>query len=263
MNMNNMYQQDQDNRKPLEKYGFDLVERAREQKLDPVIGRDEEIRNVIRILSRKTKTNPVLIGEPGVGKSAVVEGFAMAIVEGRVPDSLLGKTIFSLNLSGMLAGTRYRGDFEERLKNAIDFVVSDGSIILFIDEIHNLIGVGASGEGKFDAADILKPMLARGELTVIGATTYSEYRKYIEKDSAFERRFSQVYVDPPTVEDAVKGADFVMETIVEKKEAKEELYAQLAQILPKDVIVASNTSALNIFEIVPEALLPQQIICHW
>ncbi|MBO7377356.1 MAG: ATP-dependent Clp protease ATP-binding subunit [Clostridia bacterium] len=190
--------------KALSAYGVDMTERARLGKYDPVIGRDKEIERMAQILLRRTKNSPIIVGEPGVGKSAVVEGFAMAIVEGRVPDSLLGKTIFSLNLSGMLAGTRYRGDFEERLKNAIDFVVSDGSIILFIDEIHNLIGAGASGEGKFDAADILKPMLARGELTVIGATTYSEYRKYIEKDSAFERRFSQVYVDPPTVEDAVK-----------------------------------------------------------
>ncbi len=190
--------------KDLENYGIDMTERAREGRYDPVIGRDEEIERMAQILLRRTKNNPIIVGEPGVGKSAVVEGFAQAIARGEVPDSLKNKTVFSLDLSGMLAGTRYRGDFEERLKNAVNAVINDGNVILFIDEIHNLVGAGASGEGNFDAADILKPMLARGELSVIGTTTYDEYRKYIEKDSAFERRFSQITLEPPSVEDAIK-----------------------------------------------------------
>ena len=190
--------------KALSSYGIDMTERARQGKYDPVIGRDKEIERMAQILLRRTKNNPIIVGEPGVGKSAVVEGFAQAIADGRVPESLMGKTIFSLDLSGMLAGTRYRGDFEERLKNAVEEVQKSGNVIIFIDEIHNLIGAGASGEGNFDAADILKPLLARGEFTVIGTTTYDEYRKYIEKDSAFERRFSQITLDPPSVEDAVK-----------------------------------------------------------
>ncbi|MBP5308143.1 MAG: ATP-dependent Clp protease ATP-binding subunit, partial [Clostridia bacterium] len=185
-------------------YGIDMTDRARKGKYDPVIGREKEIERMAQILCRRTKNNPIIVGEPGVGNSAVVEGFAQAVVGGLVPDTLAGKTVFSLDLSRLLAGTRYRGDFEERLKQTIGAVAENGNVILFIDEIHNLVGAGASGEGNFDAADILKPMLARGEITVIGATTFDEYRKYIEKDPAFERRFSQIVLEPPTVEDAVK-----------------------------------------------------------
>lgn len=185
-------------------YGVDMTERARQGKYDPVIGRDAEIERMAQILCRRTKNSPIIVGEPGVGKTAVVEGFAQAIVRREVPDILQNKTIFSLNLSGLIAGTRYRGDFEERLKKTIDSVVADGNIILFIDEIHNLIGAGASGDNNFDAANLLKPILARGEMAVIGTTTFDEYRKYIEKDSAFERRFSQIVVEPPSVEDAIK-----------------------------------------------------------
>lgn len=187
----------------LSKFGEDLTAKARQGKLDPVIGREKEIDRIIQILSRRTKNNPILIGEPGVGKSAVVEGLALAVVAGNVPDLLKGKVIFSLDIAGLVAGTKYRGDFEERLKDAIDTVRRAGNIVLFIDEIHHLIGAGSTGEGKMDAGDILKPMLARGELQTIGATTIDEYRKYIEKDSALERRFQPVTVDPPSVEDTV------------------------------------------------------------
>ena len=187
----------------LEKYGYDLVKRAREQKLDPVIGRDSEIRNVVRILSRKTKNNPVLIGEPGVGKTAVVEGLAQRIVRGDVPDQLKDKTIFSLDMGSLVAGAKYRGDFEERLKAVLEEVKkSDGQIILFIDELHTIVGAGKT-DGAMDAGNMLKPMLARGELHCIGATTLDEYRQYIEKDQALERRFQPVMVDQPTVEDTI------------------------------------------------------------
>ena len=187
----------------LNKYGTDLVQRARDNKLDPVIGRDTEIRNVIRILSRKTKNNPVLIGEPGVGKTAIAEGLAQRIVRGDVPDGLKDKTIFSLDMGALIAGAKYRGEFEERLKAVLEEIrKSEGRIILFIDELHTIVGAGKT-EGSMDAGNLLKPMLARGELHCIGATTLDEYRKYIEKDAALERRFQPVQVDEPTVEDTI------------------------------------------------------------
>ena len=187
----------------LEKYGYDMVARAKEQKLDPVIGRDDEIRNVVRILSRKTKNNPVLIGEPGVGKTAVVEGLAQRIVKGDVPEGLKDKKLFALDMGALVAGAKYRGEFEERLKAVLDDIKnSDGQIILFIDELHTIVGAGKT-DGAMDAGQLLKPMLARGELHCIGATTLDEYREYIEKDAALERRFQPVMVDEPTVEDTI------------------------------------------------------------
>ncbi len=188
----------------LEKYSTDLTERAREGKLDPVIGRDNEIRRVVQVLSRRTKNNPVLIGEPGVGKTAIVEGLAQRIIAGDVPESLRDKSVVSLDLGSMVAGAKYRGEFEERLKAVLDDIKnSAGQIITFIDELHTIVGAGATGEGAMDAGNMIKPMLARGELRMVGATTLDEYRKYIEKDAALERRFQQVFVGEPSVEDTV------------------------------------------------------------
>lgn len=190
--------------KSLEKFGVDLTARAREGKLDPVIGRDSEIRRVVQVLSRRTKNNPVLIGEPGVGKTAVVEGLAQRIVEGDVPESLRGKTLVSLDLSSMVAGSKYRGEFEDRLKSVLDEIRdSNGNVITFIDELHTVVGAGGTGEGSMDAGNMLKPMLARGELRMVGATTLDEYRERIEKDPALERRFQQVFVGEPSVEDTI------------------------------------------------------------
>ncbi len=189
--------------KELQGLGEDLTEKARQGKIDPIIGRSKEIERIIEILCRRTKNNPVLIGEPGVGKSAIVEGLAQAIVNGDVPEMLRGKTVFSLDITSVLSGTKYRGDFEERLKKAIDAILGKGDIIVFIDEIHMIVGAGSTSENGVDAANILKPMLARGEMQTIGATTLDEYRKFIEKDSALERRFQQIIVDPPSVEDTI------------------------------------------------------------
>lgn len=188
---------------PLEKYGRNLTKEAREGKIDPVIGRDTEIRNCQRILSRRKKNNPVLIGKPGVGKTAIVEGLAQRIVNKDVPEPLQGRTIFALDMASLVAGAKYRGQFEERLKSVIDEVKkSEGQIIMFIDELHTIVGAGKT-EGSMDASNIMKPMLARGEIKVIGATTLNEYREYIEKDGALERRFQKVLVDEPSVEDTI------------------------------------------------------------
>ena len=201
MNMNNPYEENL--QKPLEKYGRDITKAAKDGKIDPVIGRDDEIRSITRILSRKTKNNPVLIGEPGVGKTAIVEGLATRIIKGDVPNSLKNKSIWELDMGALVAGAKYRGEFEERLKAVLKEVKdSDGEIIMFIDEIHMIVGAGAL-EGAMDAGNMLKPMLARGEVHCIGATTLNEYRKYIEKDAALERRFQKVLVKEPTVLDTI------------------------------------------------------------
>ena len=206
--------------KALEKYGIDLTERAEDGKLDPVIGRDAEIRRVVQVLSRRTKNNPVLIGEPGVGKTAVVEGLANRIVSGDVPDSLKGKRLIALDLGSMVAGAKYRGEFEERLKAVLDEIrESDGQIVTFIDEMHTVVGAGSTGDSSMDAGNLLKPMLARGELRMVGATTLDEYRKYIEKDAALERRFQQVLVGEPTVDDTVT----ILRGLKEKYEAWHEV----------------------------------------
>ncbi|MCI8568040.1 MAG: AAA family ATPase, partial [Bacilli bacterium] len=187
----------------LEKYGRNIISDVKSGKIDPVIGRDEEIRSITRILSRKTKNNPVLIGEPGVGKTAIVEGLALRIVKGDVPNSLKDKTIWELDMAALVAGAKYRGEFEERLKKVLDEIKrSEGNIVMFIDEIHMIVGSGNT-DGAMDTSNILKPLLARGEIHVIGATTLNEYRKYIEKDGALERRFQKIKVGEPTVEDTI------------------------------------------------------------
>ena len=220
---------------PLDKsvlqYGTDLTQKAKEGKIDPVIGRKKEIDKIIQVLSRRTKNNPVLIGEPGVGKSAVVEGLAQAIIKNEVPDLLKNKIVFSLDLAGMVAGAKYRGDFEERLKNAITSIRDSGNVILFIDEIHQIVGAGATSDGNMDAANILKPMLARGELQTIGATTLEEYRKYIEKDAALERRFTPVQVDEPSVEDTIE----ILRGLRDKYEAHHKV------VITDEAIIASAT----------------------
>ena len=197
-----MYNQNEEEN-VLEKYGRNITNDINARKVDPIIGRDDEIRSITRILSRKTKNNPVLIGEPGVGKTAIVEGLAQRIVKGDVPASLKGKTIWELDMAALIAGAKYRGEFEERLKKILEEIKkSEGEIIMFIDEIHTIVGTGAI-EGAMDTGNILKPMLARGEIHVIGATTLNEYRKYIEKDGALERRFQKIIVSEPTVEDTI------------------------------------------------------------
>ena len=212
-------------------FGTDLTLKAKEGKIDPVIGRKKEIDKIIQVLSRRTKNNPVLIGEPGVGKSAVVEGLAQAIVKNEVPDLLKGKIVFALDLASMVAGAKYRGDFEERLKNAITAIKNSGNVILFIDEIHLLVGAGSTSDGKMDAANILKPMLARGELQTVGATTLDEYRKYIEKDAALERRFTVVQVEEPTVEDTVE----ILRGLRDKYEAHHKV------VISDEAIIAAAT----------------------
>ena len=215
----------------LTKYGQDLVSQAEKGKLDPVIGRDTEIRNVIRILSRKTKNNPVLIGEPGVGKTAIVEGLAIRIVKGDVPDNLKDRRIFSLDMGALIAGAKYQGEFEERLKAVLQEIKkSDGKIIMFIDELHTIVGAG-KGQGAMDAGNLLKPMLARGELHCIGATTLNEYRQYIEKDAALERRFQPVMVNEPTVEDTI--------TILRGLKERYELYHNVT--IQDNAIIAAAT----------------------
>ena len=200
--MYNNYENEQEEN-VLEKYGRDITAEAKKGKIDPVIGRDDEIRSITRVLSRKTKNNPVLIGEPGVGKTAIVEGLALRIIKGDVPSSLKDKTVWELDMASLIAGAKYRGEFEERLKKVLNEIKkSEGDIIMFIDEIHMIVGTGRT-DGAMDTSNILKPMLARGEIHVIGATTLNEYRQYIEKDGALERRFQKIIVSEPSVEDTI------------------------------------------------------------
>ena len=221
----------------LEKYGRDLTEEARKGKLDPVIGRDEEIRRVIQVLSRRTKNNPVLIGDPGVGKTAIVEGLARRIFEGDIPESLKNKRVLSLDLGSMVAGSKYRGEFEERLKAVLKEISdSNGEVITFIDELHTVVGAGAA-EGAMDAGNMLKPMLARGELHMIGATTVDEYRKHIEKDAALERRFQQVYVGEPSVEDSIA----ILRGLKERYEVHHGVRIQDAAVVAAAAVLATGT----------------------
>ena len=219
--------------KILDRYGKNLTKLAKENKIDPVIGRDKEIERVVQILSRRTKNNPVLVGDPGVGKTAIVEGLALKIFTNEVPEYLRNKTIYTLEIGMLLAGSKYRGEFEGRLKKIIDEVLKNEDIILFIDEVHTIVGAGSTGESNIDASNILKPMLARGEIKIIGATTIDEYRKYIEKDQALERRFQQVIVDEPTKEDTIK--------ILRGLKLKYETYHNV-KILDEAIIEAVNLS---------------------
>ena len=242
--------------------GVDLTARAKSDKLDPVIGRKNEIERIIQILSRRTKNNPVLIGEPGVGKTAIVEGLAQAIVSGNVPETLKNKRIFTLDITGVVAGTKYRGEFEEKLKNAIDAIKEAGDIIVFIDEIHMIVGAGAGNESSMDAANILKPMLARGELQVVGATTLDEYRKNIEKDAALERRFQPIMVDPPSVEDTItilKGLRNKYETHHKVKITDEALVAA-AQL--SDRYIADRYLPDKAIDLIDEAASRKRILCY-
>ncbi|MGN1268565.1 MAG: AAA family ATPase, partial [Candidatus Aphodocola sp.] len=228
--MNNF--NEEENVNVLEKYGRNITEAVKNRKVDPVIGRDEEIRSITRILSRKTKNNPVLIGEPGVGKTAIVEGLAARIVKGDVPESLKNKTIWELDMASLIAGAKYRGEFEERLEKVLNEIKkSDGNIIMFIDEIHTI--VSSASEGMMDTSNILKPMLARGEIKLIGATTLNEYRKYIEKDGALERRFQKIIVHEPTIEDTI--------TILRGLKERFEIHHGVS-IQDKALIAAANMS---------------------
>ncbi len=240
-------EQNQPKDEGISKFGIDLNQLAKEGKLDPVIGREKEVERIIQILSRRTKNNPVLVGEPGVGKSAVIEGFAQKIVKGQVPELLRDKIVFSLDISGMLAGTKYRGDFEERLKDFLNEVKTRGNIIIFIDEIHNIVGAGASTESKMDAAEILKPLLARGELQTIGATTIDEYRKYIEKDPALERRFQPVTVDQPSILESIE----IIKGLRDKYEAHHKV------VITDDAIIAAAELSDRY---IPDRFLPDKAI---
>ncbi|MFN5857694.1 MAG: Clp protease N-terminal domain-containing protein, partial [Pseudanabaenaceae cyanobacterium] len=232
----------------LEKYGRDLTAQAKEGKLDPVIGRDDEIRRVVQVLSRRTKNNPVLIGEPGVGKTAIAEGLAQRIIRGDVPESLKDRTLISLDMGSLVAGAKYRGEFEDRLKAILkEVLASDGKIVLFIDELHTVVGAGATQQGAMDAGNLLKPMLARGELRCIGATTLDEYRKYIEKDAALERRFQQVLVDQPTVEDTIS----ILRGLKERYEVHHGV-----QISDSALVAAATLS----HRYIPERFLPDKAI---
>jgi ATP-dependent Clp protease ATP-binding subunit ClpB len=241
------YEPPQENQNPLEKYTINLTERAKSGKIDPVIGRDEEVRRVIQILSRRTKNNPVLLGDPGVGKTAIVEGLAQRIIAGDVPDTLKHKQVLTLDLTGLLAGAAYRGEFEQRLKKLLEEIEkSEGKYILFIDELHTIVGAGAA-EGSADAGNMLKPALARGGLRAIGATTVREYRQYIEKDPALERRFQPVFIEEPSVEDSIA----ILRGIKEKYEVHHGI-----KISDDAILAAVNLSTRYI----PDRFLPDKAI---